>query len=569
MAAWSLILAPAPVDNFAPHHFKARVEETRCGEKSQHATVTILQIDANICRPFRVSLTVTDIVPQLEPSTLIELSGELQPVDRYGRIPYMGMSEQTDRANRISARLVVMPEDVRLVGNSNSIWYVFDRIQNDIAEKFYASGLTPRAATLLVASCLGTGDADIKSKERFRISGLSHLLCISGFHVGVLAAVVSLLFMPLRLLSLRNRRLWRYLPPLVIVWLYALVVGFTAPIVRAAVMISAYTIAKMIQREPKPANTLCIAFVLVLLVNPYWLFSVGFQLSFSAVVGLLLFANRLNPVSRRYKVAHGIAGLLAVPLAAMLGTLPVMLVWFHRVPLLTIPINAIASLVFPLFMIGGVLAVTAGSSGLGIVLCNAINGLYSLIDNTLGAVTDRTAHFCIEYSPGTVSLIAIVTAVIAIAYSLHCNVFRERTITCTIAACSLLCIGIENVVDSKKYYLVIDGDSRGSKILLATAGSDPIELPQQDITDVDGLRIGVLRGTSEPGEIESANILLLSRTFRGNLTEFIDASKAEVVVIGADLDYNRRRAYELVCRREGIIVYPLSQKAYIRSINRE
>ncbi|MDE6527311.1 MAG: ComEC/Rec2 family competence protein, partial [Muribaculaceae bacterium] len=364
--ASSLALAPDIVENNGKASYTAVVETASVSEKSQRAVCTLLDSSGHRRGNRRIGITVADIVPQIEPGDIVRFKAELRPTERYADIPHMAVQGFTERSMRLSAKAVVFKDDISVQGHSSELRYIPDAIKSRLEDFIHASSLTPQAAGMLAAATLGS-DIDSATKQEMRDAGIAHLLCISGFHVGVLAAFVSLLLWPL-VLSHGLRR-YRSHITLCCVWFYALIVGFTPSVVRAAIMVSSFFIARMMQRDTLSINALALAFFIVLFIDPYRMYSAGFQLSFAAVAALLLFADRINPIPRKHPTGHRMASAICTPLAAMAGTAPLMMLWFNKLPLLGLLAHAITTVLFPLFMGAGAICVILDSAG---IPCGAI-----------------------------------------------------------------------------------------------------------------------------------------------------------------------------------------------------
>ena len=186
---------------------------------------------------------------------------------------------------------------------------------------------------LAVLSALTVGYKEELSeeiKESYSISGASHILALSGLHIGFLYA---LLFFCLRILPDRWRgvALLRALLIIFLLWGFAFFTGLSPSVVRAVIMCSLLAIAGVFKRKSFSINTMAIAAFLMLLYQPAWLFDVGFQLSFCAVTAILLLQPpifRLFPVQNR--VGRYVWTLMSVSLAAQVGTAPLVLLYFSR-----------------------------------------------------------------------------------------------------------------------------------------------------------------------------------------------------------------------------------------------
>lgn len=184
-----------------------------------------------------------------------------------------------------------------------------------------------------VLSALTLGDkTDLSEsvRESYSVAGVSHVLALSGLHIGLLYALAFFLLRPL-LLGGQSGRVLRSLLLILLLWLFAFFTGLSPSVVRSAAMFSIWALADLCGRQSFSLNTLALTVWLMLLVRPVWLFDVGFQLSFAAVLSILLFQPflyRLCPV--RHRAGTYLWGLVSVSVAAQLGTAPLVLFYFSR-----------------------------------------------------------------------------------------------------------------------------------------------------------------------------------------------------------------------------------------------
>lgn len=190
-----------------------------------------------------------------------------------------------------------------------------------------------RDEELAVLSALTVGDKDDLSEdiiETYSVTGASHVLALSGMHIGFLYALLWFLFSPLW------KRI-RYLKPILLLvivlllWGFAFLTGLSPSVVRSVVMFSILALSCLQTEKPLSSNTLIVTAFCMLLYNPCWLFDVGFQLSFTAVAAILMFYPRfyaLCPVS--HSVFRKLWGLMSVSVAAQIGAAPLVLLYFGR-----------------------------------------------------------------------------------------------------------------------------------------------------------------------------------------------------------------------------------------------
>ncbi len=219
---------------------------------------------------------------------------------------------------------------------------------------------------LPIAKALILGDKDDLSREttqEFAAAGAMHVLAVSGLHVGLVYGLVLLLFK--RLPSTAKVRLLECVIGLTVIWCYAAITGFSASVMRASLMFSFTAIAKAIGGKGNIFNALALAALMLTAYNPYFITEVGFQLSFVAVLSIVIFqpffARFYSPKNKLIDAAWQIT---CVSLAAQLGTAPLSALYFHQFPMYFLVANL---LVIPLatgLLYAGVVALLLAAVGL-------------------------------------------------------------------------------------------------------------------------------------------------------------------------------------------------------------
>lgn len=183
-----------------------------------------------------------------------------------------------------------------------------------------------------VVAAMALGDKSQLTNElrkTYAITGASHILALSGLHLGIIYTLLSLLL---------SRRRWQVVSQVVIVvciWLYVFLVGMTVSVVRSAVMITVYALLSLGHRDKMSVNTLAFAAIVMLLFNPLSLFDVGFQMSFMAVLAILLFYPLFEgvwsqPFLMDHRVFKWLWTMLSVSCAAQIGVAPLIVYYFGR-----------------------------------------------------------------------------------------------------------------------------------------------------------------------------------------------------------------------------------------------
>ncbi len=162
-------------------------------------------------------------------------------------------------------------------------------------------------------------------------AGAIHLLAVSGLHVGIIMLLLNLLLSPLK--RFRKGKIIRLLLIVVLLWVFAFIAGLSASVIRAVAMFTAVSIGLVIERKNSVYKNLIISMLFLLLLNPYYLFEIGFQLSYLAV----FFIVWLQPIvyglwKPSWKFIDYFWQLFTVSLAAQIGVLPLSLYYFHQFP---------------------------------------------------------------------------------------------------------------------------------------------------------------------------------------------------------------------------------------------
>src|SRR5699024_3301213 len=207
-----------------------------------------------------------------------------------------------------------------------------EKIRNRIHDNLVNAGFSNTQISLMEALILGQRKQ--LSKEtytQFSQAGVVHVLAVSGLHVGVLLYFLLLLFKPL--IYLPYGKIIRSLLLILILWIYAYLVGMTPSILRAVTMFSFLSLGLFFKRKVFSLNMLCLSALVLLIINPNNILEIGFQLSYSAVLSILLFYRKIQEIFPfKSKFLQKIIGFISVTLAAQLGVLPLSLFYFHQFP---------------------------------------------------------------------------------------------------------------------------------------------------------------------------------------------------------------------------------------------
>lgn len=223
----------------------------------------------------------------------------------------------------------VNPTSYHIENTRNNLLYTIDKLC-----------FNERESGILKALLLGERNyIDQETFSAYKKAGALHLLAVSGLHIGIVLLLLKFVLSPLKYLQKGNVITTALI--VLILWFYAFLCGFTPSVIRAVSMFSFVAYGLYLKRVRNSFNLLglSILFILVLL-DPFLLFQVGFQLSYAAVVSIFWIYPKIYPLWKsRYIITNKLWQLIALSLAAQIGVFPLILYYFNEFPLHFLLVN--------------------------------------------------------------------------------------------------------------------------------------------------------------------------------------------------------------------------------------
>lgn len=237
-----------------------------------------------------------------------------------------------------------------VASSTTASWII--NLRDDLMTALEQSGLNEQPLGMIQALILGQrNNVDERITESFRNAGVIHILALSGLHVGIILLILRRLTNWIKRLKYGN---WiQSVFIIVLLWIFALLTGMSPSIMRAVTMFSFIAVGMNVKRKTSIFHSLALSAFVLLLINPKLLFHVGFQLSYTAVIAIVLIQPIIYNIFKRsrWKVVDYFWQILTVTLAAQIGVAPLSLFYFHQFPGLFLLGNMILLPVLP-FIIG-------------------------------------------------------------------------------------------------------------------------------------------------------------------------------------------------------------------------
>jgi competence protein ComEC len=216
--------------------------------------------------------------------------------------------------------------------NTNNIFKMAEDIRKHLILSLKDKGLNEKELAVASALILGyKDDIDAQLKSAYSSAGAMHVLAVSGLHVGIIFLVFNILLKFLD--KIKYGHIIKGILLIIILWCYALLTGLSPSVMRAATMFSFIVVAKVLNRNSNFFNTLAASALTLLIINPMLIMEVGFQLSYLAVIGIVIIQPWVYKwFTPKWWLLDKIWEISAVSIAAQIATFPLGLLYFHQFP---------------------------------------------------------------------------------------------------------------------------------------------------------------------------------------------------------------------------------------------
>lgn len=316
--------------------------------KSYKTTARVVSVyngteEVNVSGTVFIYFKKDSTAPVFQPGDELVFARPLQPIQNNGNPGGMNYSRYCLFAG-ITHQVFLQSEDVVISGYhqpgglNRLLWQVRNITLSTLRKYIPGSREQGVAEALLIGY---RNDMDRELVQAYSNTGAVHVIAISGMHLGLIYVVLLALFKPLP-----KNNILRWVKPVTIIsilWLFTLVAGAAPSILRSAVMFSCLAVGESLGRKTNVFNTLAASACILLCINPFSLWDVGFRLSYAAVLSIVIF---MQPLYRLFTIKNRLADYLwklnAVTISAQVLTLPVIIFHFHQFPNLFLLSNIVA-----------------------------------------------------------------------------------------------------------------------------------------------------------------------------------------------------------------------------------
>ena len=281
---------------------------------------------------------------KLQYGDLLLLNKKMQPIKNLGNpgafdnARYQAFQHTHHQVYLTKSDFVLLPQK-----DINSIQHFIFNLK-DYTLQCLQKWLPKKDGILGIAEALLIGyknDLDKEMVQSYSDAGVVHIIAISGLHLGLIYGLLSWLLNHLP--WIKKSRLSKAMILIFCLWIFSLVTGASASVLRSAVMFTCIIIGDALKRKSVVYNSLAASAFILLCYNPYLLWDVGFQLSYLAIIGIVWLQKPIQKkLSSNNWLLHKLGEMLAITIAAQCITFPICIFYFHQFPNLFLLTNMIA-----------------------------------------------------------------------------------------------------------------------------------------------------------------------------------------------------------------------------------
>lgn len=387
------------------------VLQVREGAASDILTLRIDSLNGRRISPCRSEIVVPSSAREFNEFDRLTFTASLLPVEPHSDLP----DEEDPAVRKLNQGIfrsgLVLADSIHSVSKEQTLYARMRGLNKVFLHTLMTSGLNDSSKEF-IATCL-LGDPDSLTTEKrgeYSQSGLAHILALSGMHVAIISGILCVIFMPVRMM----RQRWIF--PLLLtaaLWCFAVMTGLSPSVVRAVIIATIFALSTVLKRRTEALNSLSVAALAILIVDPMSLFSIGFQLSFASVGGIIMFGKHFSFWQEKDINRIRFGTLIGSSIAAVLATSVITAYYFHSIPLLFLPANIIVlPLLLPAAMISGLLVcLTTAMHIPDSILCSITDFTVGVID-TVARVISSLPFASVE--TGEIGIVTVITTFVCL-----------------------------------------------------------------------------------------------------------------------------------------------------------
>lgn len=480
--------------------------------------------------------------------------------------------------------------EIRTFGITKNFDYYLQKIRAKLSSSFAKHNFSSNQKSILDALLLGQRTfMDTETTSNYSKAGVIHILAISGLHIGILYFFLAFLLKPID--KIRNGKYAKLVLIIAILWIFAFITGLPASVTRAVTLFTFISIGNSFKQQNNIFNAVAVSALLLLIFNPNFIFDVGFQLSYAAVISILLFQPFYKKIYfTKNKIGVYFIDIVLVSLAAQIGVLPLSLYYFNQLPLLFLVANIVIIPLASFVLIAGMISLMLNfvyeplAILIGKMISNAINAMNQYI-SIIAKVENGIIENISFTEMLTITFYIVIFSFINWLYIRKWNAFRNALLAIILFQLGyFVTIWNENnkteliVFNSKKALVSIKNNTN-----LTIYTNDSL----QNTRFIKDYTRGIFNETNEVKSIPNCvsfhnkrilivdslsvyktslkpDIIVLTQNPRINLDRLINDVKPELIIVDNSNSFYKINHWKLTCEKEKIPFHATAEKGFYR-----
>lgn len=525
----------------------------------------------------------------LHSGTEISINESIYPIPKAYNPYQFDYANYLEKQN-IGHQIYLKNSSIKIIKQHQNVNYYIEKLRNELSDSFAIHHFDAKTKAIIDALLLGQRVAiDKATITDYSNAGVIHILAISGLHISILYFFLVFLLKPLR--SLRFGKEIELIVVLFVLWIFAFLTGLPASVTRAVTLFSFISIGTYFNQSKAIYNAMATSALLILLFSPNAIFDIGFQLSYAAVLSIVLF----QPFYKKFhitqnKIALYFIDLITVSMAAQIGVLPLSLYYFNQLPLLFLLANLVIIPLSSFVLLYGIV----------LLIFNFVAPEFSIYLGKLLSISIRLMndyiHWIAHFKSGIITNISfsvvmvctlylVLTALLFWIYAKKKNALIYVVFTLFVFQLSYLVvkwnenISSEFLVFNEKQSLIAIKNQQNVIVYtndfnkhketvrhyLRGTFSDSLQVfPMQNVFSFQQNRImvidsfGVYKTTLKP------NIIILTQNPKVNLDRLIKTAQPKVIIADKSNYKNTIKRWEATCRKAKIPFHAIAEKGFYR-----
>jgi len=473
------------------------------------------------------------------------------------------------------------------------IWYYSGRLHARIVHNLEISHFHTTEKDVALALILGQRQ-EISSEiiKDYQYSGATHILSVSGLHVGFIMLFISFLLKPIP-----NTRKGSAIKLSVILFslgLFAIISGLSPSVLRSVTMFSFIAAGNHLRRSGNIYHTLLVSILLILLFEPYFLFDVGFQLSYIALFSILWLQPLLDKLWKpKNKISIYIWNALTVSFAAQIGTFPLCLYYFHQFPGLFFITNIVVIPILSFIMIAGIIVmIIAAFDPPPLVLITVFEKSIYLLNKIIHIIASFESFVVRDISFGFYYLITFYLLIItSVIWLKKPNFTKFVLFLSTIILLQTTFIYYKREIENQQELIVFNikrktiiANRTGKNVVAYTDGIHLKEAKNsilnaylignsgqldsskklKNVLFFNGKKILIIDSTGIYENTLKPDILILTQSVKINLDRALNELEPNIVIADGSNSYSLQKLWKYSCIKKNIPFHSTREKGYYK-----